>query len=146
MVCLHFDGVDLLADLMEVRPGQQSFGLRRRLEQHERAIFDAISSVLLWIVRHGPTVVVLEDLHWADPTSLRLTKELLALTNEAPLLMVLTRRPGRNDGATVLETALIANPELNVWKLELSHHRQPQGVGPPQTLDGETADQVTEAV
>jgi predicted ATPase len=74
--------IDLLADLMEIRPGQQSFGLRRRLEEHQRATFDAISSVLLWIVQHGPTVVVLEDLHWADPTSLHLTKELLALTHQ----------------------------------------------------------------
>ena len=35
------------------------------------------------LVAHGPTVLVLEDLHWADPTSLRLTQELSSLAKRA---------------------------------------------------------------
>jgi predicted ATPase len=35
----------------------------------------------------GPTVLVLEDLHWADPTSLRLTAELAELAVGRPLLL-----------------------------------------------------------
>ena len=34
--------------------------------------------------QQGPLVVVCEDLHWADPTSLELLEQLLALTDRAP--------------------------------------------------------------
>ena len=36
---------------------------------------------------------MLEDLHWADPTSLELLEELLALTDRAPLLLICLFRP-----------------------------------------------------
>ncbi len=42
----------------------------------------------------APTVLVLEDLHWADPTSLRLTAELAELAKDRPLLLIATSRPG----------------------------------------------------
>lgn len=53
------------------------------------------------IVRHhferlastGPVVVALEDVHWADPTSLQLAEQLLSLTEEAAVLLVITHRP-----------------------------------------------------
>ena len=41
-----------------------------------------------------PTVLALEDLHWADPTSLRLTAELAELAADRPLLLIATSRPG----------------------------------------------------
>src|SRR5262249_32971998 len=40
----------------------------------------------------GPLVVVLEDLHWIDPSSLGLVEALLPLTAEIPLLVLLAAR------------------------------------------------------
>ena len=62
-------------------------------EQLQRATFAALVALISRLLLHGPTVLVLEDLHWADPTSLRLTEELSSLTKAGPLLLVLTRRP-----------------------------------------------------
>ena len=45
------------------------------------------------LVARGPTVLALEDLHWADATSLRLTEEMAGLAHDAPLLVIATRRP-----------------------------------------------------
>ena len=42
----------------------------------QRATFAAVRAVVARLISRGPTVLVLEDLHWADPTSLRLTEEL----------------------------------------------------------------------
>ena len=42
-----------------------------------------------------PLVLVCEDLHWADPTSLELLERLLPLTDRAPLLIVCVFRPER---------------------------------------------------
>ena len=41
----------------------------------------------------GPVVLALEDVHWADPTSLQLAEQLLGLTEEAAVLLVITQRP-----------------------------------------------------
>ena len=45
--------------------------------------------------QEGPTVVVLDDLHWADPASVDLLIHLMPLIDEVPLLMVAAMRPER---------------------------------------------------
>ncbi|PWU21018.1 MAG: hypothetical protein C5B48_11785, partial [Candidatus Rokuibacteriota bacterium] len=72
-------GGDAAADLQRLEP--EAF----RRELH--AAFTA------WFGAHrdrGPTVLVLEDIHWADPSSLALTRELL---RSARVGMILTGRP-----------------------------------------------------
>jgi len=63
-------------------------------EELQRMTFGAVRSVVSRFAAAGPTVLVLEDLHWADPTSLRLTLELAKLAADRPLLMLATTRPG----------------------------------------------------
>lgn len=43
-----------------------------------------------------PLALVLDDLHWADPTSLAVAEALLEVTEEAPLLLALLFRPERD--------------------------------------------------
>jgi class 3 adenylate cyclase/tetratricopeptide (TPR) repeat protein len=59
--------------------------------------FAAVRSVVTRFAVAGPTVIVLEDLHWADPTSLRLTRELARLAADRPLLVLATSRPEAAD-------------------------------------------------
>jgi len=63
-------------------------------EELQRMTFGAVRSVVSRFAAAGPTVLVLEDLHWADPTSLRLTLELAELAGDRPLLVLATARPG----------------------------------------------------
>ena len=65
-------------------PGQ----IRHRTFAALRAFFGALA-------RRRPTVVVLEDLHWADSLSLDLIGELLGLLDDHPLLLLCVYRPGR---------------------------------------------------
>ena len=46
-----------------------------------------------------PTVLVFEDLHWADPSTLEALEKLLALTDRAPLLILLVARTERDHGS-----------------------------------------------
>jgi DNA-binding SARP family transcriptional activator len=55
-----------------------------------RRLFDALA-------REQPLVVVLEDVHWAEPTLLDLVEYLAAWTVEAPLLIVCLARPELRD-------------------------------------------------
>ncbi len=46
-----------------------------------------------------PTVAVFEDMHWADSSSLEALEELLAVTDRAPLMLLLLSRPEREHGS-----------------------------------------------
>jgi tetratricopeptide (TPR) repeat protein len=62
--------------------------------------------VLERAARGGPLVLVYEDLHWADPTSLVLLEHLLSLTDRVPLLLVCVFRPLTDHGCwRIRETA-----------------------------------------
>ena len=65
-------------------------------------------------------MLVLEDLHWADPTSLRLTEELAALAADGPLLLLATRRPEPDPGVSDLESALESDARCPLHRVELA--------------------------
>jgi class 3 adenylate cyclase/tetratricopeptide (TPR) repeat protein len=114
------DHVDLLAHLMGLRTSPEGARLARLSpEGLQRATFAAMRAVVARLAATGPTVLVLEDLHWADPTSLRLTEELAALARDGPLLLLATRRPEPDTGVSALERALEADAVCAVRKVEL---------------------------
>jgi len=53
----------------------------------------AFAALVTALCAGGPLVLVWEDLHWADPSSLELLETLIPLTMRAPLLLVLAFRP-----------------------------------------------------
>ncbi len=59
--------------------------------------FAAIASYLSGLASDRPTVLMLEDLHWADPTSIELTQALLPVTDDVPLLLLFPFRPRRSE-------------------------------------------------
>ena len=61
--------------------------------------FEVMRELLSCLAAQGPVVVALEDLHWADATSLRLLERLLADTEQSALLLVLSMRPERDHAA-----------------------------------------------
>jgi class 3 adenylate cyclase/DNA-binding SARP family transcriptional activator/tetratricopeptide (TPR) repeat protein len=63
-------------------------------EEMQRQAFAAVRALVARFAAVAPTVLALEDLHWADPTSLRLTAELAELATDRPLLLLVTSRPG----------------------------------------------------
>lgn len=142
------EDVELLAQIIGLKPGRAWKELSRLgPEPLQRATFAAVRRLISRLVRHGPTVLVLEDLHWSDPTSLRLTEELVALTTEGPLLVVLTRRPEPDPGTSALETALIAKPGLGLCKLDLCPLPEAQERELARALLGpDTPDEILKAV
>jgi len=61
------------------------------------------------VAKDAPTVLVLEDLNWADPSSLETLEQLLPLTNRVPLMFVLLMRVEREHGSWDLKTAVEKN-------------------------------------
>jgi ABC-type oligopeptide transport system substrate-binding subunit/class 3 adenylate cyclase len=58
--------------------------------------FEVIRHLFERLAEEGPLVVALEDIHWADPTSLQLVERLLPMTEEAAVLLVIAARPERD--------------------------------------------------
>ena len=81
----------------------------------QSGIFYAVERFLESAAQRQPLVIVCEDLHWADPTSLALLERLLALTDRVPLLFICVFRPRREHGCWhVRETALRTYPHRHI--------------------------------
>ncbi len=57
-------------------------------------LFDSIVALLIAVARDTPMVVILDDLHWADTTSLLLLQFVAQHTRDLPLLLLGTYRSG----------------------------------------------------
>jgi ABC-type oligopeptide transport system substrate-binding subunit/class 3 adenylate cyclase len=62
-------------------------------ESRRWQLFEIIPDLLRQLCRHFPVVLVMDDLQWADATSLQLVERIAPLTAELPLLLLLAMRP-----------------------------------------------------
>jgi len=87
------DGRDVLPFLARMMglPAGAALG-RMSPGEVQRGTFAAWRRVVSRLVAAAPVVLVLEDLHWADPTSLRLTLDLAGLAAGRRLLILATSR------------------------------------------------------
>ena len=64
-------------------------------EELQRRIHDAVATVFAALAAEGPVVLCLDDVHWADASSLALVEHLLEICDESPVLLVLCARAER---------------------------------------------------
>jgi predicted ATPase/class 3 adenylate cyclase len=92
-------------------------------------VFSSVQSLVENAARQRLLVMVCEDLHWADPTSLELLERLLPLTERTPLLLLCILRPEREHGCwRIVETAVRDYP----------HRHTDLRLKPLSAADGET--------
>ncbi|XVU25302.1 ATP-binding protein [Actinoplanes sp. CA-054009] len=72
------------------------------------AVFAAVSELLDREAQGGPVVVVLDDLQWADPSSVLLLRFLARQARAGPLLLIGAYRPGEIPASTARELADLA--------------------------------------
>jgi predicted ATPase len=86
------ENVPLLAPLLDI-PVPQERMLAMAPEELRRRQFAALTGWTIASARVQPVVVALEDLHWADPTTLDILRGLAERGALAPLFIVATARP-----------------------------------------------------
>jgi class 3 adenylate cyclase/tetratricopeptide (TPR) repeat protein len=64
-------------------------------EARKREVFLGMAELLQWLSKRNPLVMVLDDLHWADPVSVELISYLFRLSDEIPVLYLCSLRPHR---------------------------------------------------
>ena len=91
------------------------------LDEHDRfRLFDAVAGFLTDASRSRPLVVVLDDLHWADPSSLDLLKFTSAQLADSGLLIVGTYRDvelGRHEALSATFDELAAADRTHTMRL-----------------------------
>ncbi|HEX2134897.1 MAG TPA: adenylate/guanylate cyclase domain-containing protein [Microvirga sp.] len=74
-------------------------------EQVRRHIVLAVRTMLERRLAHGPVMLVIEDLHWADAASVELVRVLADSLPESPLMLLVTHRPDFDASALATHTA-----------------------------------------
>ncbi|HLF06999.1 MAG TPA: adenylate/guanylate cyclase domain-containing protein, partial [Thermoplasmata archaeon] len=88
-----------IAALLGVRPsGEEAERVQYLPPPQLRAeVFRAVVRYYESLAARTPVVLLIDDLHWTDPTSLELLKELLALSDRATFLMLTLFRPSHQE-------------------------------------------------
>jgi class 3 adenylate cyclase len=87
----------ILAQLLSMRLDSQEAAAVSTVtgEAFRDRLFAVLDRLLLALAKQRPVVVMLEDLHWADYSSLELLEHLFRLITQAPIAFVLLSRPKR---------------------------------------------------
>jgi len=83
-------------------------------------VFRSCLRLLERIAHQRPLMVVLEDWHWADDSSVELLSHLLTLPKRAPMLFLVAMRPGESRPALALKKALQGDEELRAYQTTIT--------------------------
>jgi len=88
-----------LAWLMHLPPGEGDAVRLRKLdaESFGGRLRDSVMALLAGMAARGPLVLCWEDLHWADPSSLRTLDHLMEMARSLPVTFLLVSRPEKGD-------------------------------------------------
>jgi class 3 adenylate cyclase/predicted ATPase len=90
------EAVPVFCDLLSVPSGPQYPPSRLTPEGQKQLIFDTMLGVLLEIASRQPLLVVMEDLHWVDPTTLEFLNLLVDQIAISRIFALFTYRPNYN--------------------------------------------------
>ena len=83
----------LIGDLLQLPVGERYSTSNFTAEQKRRRLLGALSGWILGAAKLQPLVMVVEDLHWLDPSTLELQQLLAEQGATAPLMLLYTARP-----------------------------------------------------
>ena len=83
----------LFAALLSIPVGGQYPPLNLTAAQQRRKIFEAFLAQIEGLARKNPVLVLVEDVHWADATSLELLDQVIERISTLPVLVTMTCRP-----------------------------------------------------
>jgi class 3 adenylate cyclase/tetratricopeptide (TPR) repeat protein len=87
------ESVPLLADLMSVRYEDKYRPLSMSAQRRKHRLFEVLLQLLDALTSRRPILLVVEDLHWIDPSSDELLGMVVDRLKSLPILAILTARP-----------------------------------------------------
>jgi class 3 adenylate cyclase len=83
----------LIADLLQLPPGERYPALTLAPKQKRRRLLAVLAGWVFGAARLQPVVMVVEDLHWLDPSTLELLQLFAEQGATVPLMLLYTARP-----------------------------------------------------
>jgi predicted ATPase/class 3 adenylate cyclase len=87
------DDVALLARLLSIPLDERHTAPEESPQRWKERTFAAVTRRLAGLARQAPVLMVFEDAHWSDPTSVELLDSLIEHVPELPVLLVASFRP-----------------------------------------------------
>jgi class 3 adenylate cyclase/predicted ATPase len=87
------DVIPLLAHLMSISGGERYPPPVMERQQQKETTLATLSGLIVRAARRQPLLIVAEDLHWIDPTSLELLELMVGRIAKLPILLIATSRP-----------------------------------------------------
>jgi class 3 adenylate cyclase len=129
----------LIADLLSLPAPAEANLAELTPQRRKERTFAAVLRQLERLTEENPVLAIIEDLHWADPTTLELLARLVEQIEDMRLLLVVTSRPD-------VQSAWIDHPVVSVQPLGRFDRRQADalinGVPGGSRLSGAVRDQI----
>jgi len=112
------DAAPLLAELLSIPTGERYPPLEISPIRRRARTLEILVTALQALASQRPTILVAEDLHWADPSTLELLQLLVSSAPLLPLLGLFTARPEfeppwpTGDGVTVVDLSRLGSTEV----------------------------------
>lgn len=133
--------VPVLASLLSVPTGQRYPALDITPQRRREKTLQIVLGLLERLAVRRPVVLLFEDAHWADPTSLEFFEKIIERSSSLPLLAVVTARP--EFMPPWLDRPHVAMVGLDHLPREYSAELIAHTAG-PRALPQEIADEITE--
>jgi len=128
-----------MADLLSVPTDGRYPALAVSPQQKREMILTALLEQLDGIATHSPVLIVFEDVHWIDPTSLDLLDRTIARVANLPVLLVMTFRPE-------LQPTWVGQPHVTMLPLSRLSRRDSAGIIGGITRDKALPDEVIDQI
>jgi class 3 adenylate cyclase/tetratricopeptide (TPR) repeat protein len=110
------EALGVLAALLGIPPGDGVPALALAPEQRRERTFTVLLDFIDSLSTASPCLLVVEDVHWSDPSTLELLRRLLARGPAPQMLVLVTMRPPANEfpvtGAKVLDLAPLGAEDI----------------------------------
>lgn len=83
----------LFTEFLDIEPPTRPRALDINAEEKRRRTIDVLARIIIAVSRNKPLLLVAEDLHWADPSTLELLTVLMHLATGERILGIYTSRP-----------------------------------------------------
>lgn len=107
---------DIYPLLPELAPDRPNSTLHLEPEQEKRRLFAVLATFFLHVSTQSPILLIIEDAHWSDDTSLDFLHSLARRSTAHPLLLLVTYRQDE------------MRPELRSWVAQLDRERLVQEI------------------
>ncbi|WP_437576227.1 TOMM system kinase/cyclase fusion protein [Sorangium sp. So ce887] len=101
------EAMPLFVPLFSLPLGEPYAPLNVSAQRQKALTLQAIASLLLAMADERPVLLLAEDLHWADPTTVELLAQLVREAPAVPLCVVMTARPEFSPSFTTADVLLL---------------------------------------